>query len=98
MTTTFTDSGQTLEDFVETIYVRCPKCNKCAHVRRIPAAEEETITDTSNQLRSSRFRRSFSPRKLSCLHCSYTSSWNERTQRRGGPYDWYFHLPLWLQT
>jgi hypothetical protein len=24
MTTTFIDSGQTLEDFAETIYVRCP--------------------------------------------------------------------------
>jgi uncharacterized membrane-anchored protein YjiN (DUF445 family) len=45
-----------------------------------------------------RYGRSFSRRKLSCLHCSYTSIYNERRQRRGGPYDWYFRLPLWLQT
>jgi hypothetical protein len=98
MTSTFTDSGQTLANFVETIYVRCPKCTKRAHVIRIPDVEEEILADTSGHHGSLSFRRSFSPRKLCCLHCSYTSIWEGGTQHRGGPYDWYFQLPLWLQT
>ena len=98
MSSIFTDSGQTLEDFAETIYVHCPKCHKCAHVKRIPSDEEEILADKSISHSSLRFGRSFSPRKLSCLHCSYTCIYNEMTQQRGGPYDWYFRLPLWLQT
>ncbi len=98
MTSAFTDSGQTLANFVETIYVRCPKCNKRAHVIRIPDDEEEILAETSSRQGSPSFRRSFSPRKLSCLHCGYTSIWQGNGLRRDGPYDWYFQLPLWLQT
>jgi hypothetical protein len=98
MATPFSDSGQTLEDFVETIYVRCPQCHKCAQVRRLPSDEEMILADDSGRHGSWRFRRSFSSRKLSCLHCSYTSIWKGKAQQRGGPYDRYFRLPLWLQT
>jgi hypothetical protein len=98
MTAPFTDSGQTLEDFVETIYVRCPQCQKCAQVRRLPSDEKLILADDSDRHGSWRFQRSLSSRKLSCLHCGYTSIWKEKAQQRGGPYDWYFRLPLWLQT
>ncbi|GER89896.1 hypothetical protein KDW_40580 [Dictyobacter vulcani] len=98
MTVPFTDSGQTLEDFVETIYVRCPQCQKCAQVKRLPADEEMILADNSGRHGSRRFQRSFSSRKLSCLHCSYTRIWEGKIQHRGGPYDWYFRLPLWLQS
>lgn len=98
MTATFIDLGQTLEDFVETIYVRCPRCQKRAQVRRLSSDEEVLLADDSGHHGAWHFRRSFRSRKLSCLHCSYTSIWKEKVQRRGGPYDWYFQLPLWLQT
>jgi hypothetical protein len=98
MASIFSDSGQTLEDFVEIIYVRCPRCRQCAQVRRLPSDEEKTLADDAGRHSSWRFGRSFSSRKLSCLHCGYTSIWKGKVQQRGGPYDWYFRLPLWLQT
>ena len=94
MTAIFTDLGETLEDFAETIYVRCPRCQKRAHVSGLPAHEEIQSADDARH----RFQQSWLPRKLSCLHCSYISTWKGTVQRRGGPYDWYFRLPLWLQT
>lgn len=99
MASTFIDQGQTLEDFTEMIYVRCPICQKCAHLKRIPLDEQEIVADISRQHGSPRFRRSFSPRKLSCFYCGYTKTWKGNARRgKGGPLDWYFGLPLWLQT
>lgn len=95
---TFTDSGQTLVDFAECIYVRCPNCHKCAQVRRIPADEEMILADDSGRFGSRSFRRSFSPRKVSCLHCSYTRIWKGKAHDGLAQQDWYFGLPLWLQT
>ena len=108
MASTFTDSGQILEDFAEIMYVRCPKCQKCASVTRIPSDEEKINADISRRFSSWRmegfattagsYRRSFSPRKLSCLHCGYTKTWEGHARGAKGPCDWYFGLPLWLQT
>jgi hypothetical protein len=91
MNAPFTDLGQTIEDFADIMYVRCPRCQQCAQVRHLPSIEEIMTADDSGH-------RSFSPRKVSCLHCSYTRNWDRKIQRRGGPYDWYFRLPLWFQT
>ena len=93
MTSTFTDVGQILEDFAERMYVCCLACSQCACVMRIPVDEEEILPGGSW-----RFHRTFSPRKFSCLHCGSTHLWQEKTQRRGGLYDWYFRFSLWLQT
>lgn len=98
MASTFTDLGQTLEDFADTIYVRCPACQQCAHVRRIPADEEKIMADIARYGGSLSYNRSFSPRKLSCLHCGYTKTWQGHGRGGGGPRDWYFGLPLWLRT
>ncbi|WP_201377334.1 hypothetical protein [Ktedonobacter sp. SOSP1-52] len=95
---TFTDSGQTLEDFAETIDVCCPKCHKRAQVRRISLDEEMLLVDDTSRDGSWHLRRSFSPRKISCLHCSYTRIWEGKARGARGQYDWYFGLPLWLQT
>ena len=108
MISIFTDNGQTLEDFAETIYIRCPVCQKCAHIKRIPSDEREIVADISRRYTSWRnweniktvlhFKRGFSPRKVSCLHCSYTRTWKGNVRGSSGPHDWYFGLPLWLQT
>jgi hypothetical protein len=94
MIATFIDSGQILEDFAERMYVCCPTCHQCACVMRIPADEKELLPGGG----SPRFHRTFSARKFSCLHCGSTRLWQGNVQRRGGPYDWYFRFPLWLQT
>ncbi len=98
MIPTFSNSGQTLEDFVDIIYVCCPQCHQCTQVRRLSIDEETILSDDFSQHGSWSHRHSFSPRKLSCLHCGYAKIWKGKTQNRGGPYDWYFRLPLWLQT
>lgn len=96
MMSTFTDSGQTLQDFSETIYVHCPKCNRRAYVKRIASDEDQILSDT---------HRTYGGivRKLSCLHCGYV------TKARGGSFDsnrrnfpsdpfYSFRLFLWLRT
>ncbi|GCE31181.1 hypothetical protein KDA_66650 [Dictyobacter alpinus] len=93
----FTDSGQTLEDFADTMYVCCPKCHKRAYVKRMATDEEMILANGADDSGSERFKRSFSSRKLSCLHCSYTRIWRGNTRGGRGQYDWYFGLPLWLQ-
>jgi hypothetical protein len=40
----------------------------------------------------------FCARRLSCLHCGQAKTWEGNTLAQGRPYDWYFGLPLWLQT
>ncbi len=39
-----------------------------------------------------------SPRRVTCLSCSYTKDWHGTTLSFGTPIDSYFGLPLWLQT
>lgn len=98
MISTFTDFGQVIDDFVALMYVQCPRCQRCAQVRRMPDDKKELLADTSDSDVRRSYQSSWSPRKLSCLHCSYTALWQGKIQHRGGPYDWYFGLPLWLQT
>lgn len=93
-TTMFQDAGQTLDDFADHMYVRCPQCQQCAHVLRIPAEKDNPLLSGCSES----FKRIFDPRKLSCLHCGYTKSWEGIGVYQGRPYDWYFGLPLWLQT
>ena len=93
MTSTFTDTGLILEDFAKCMYVRCPRCNQCACVMRLPVDERDISSGGSW-----RFQQTFHPRKFSCLHCGLARLWQGSVQLRGGPYDWYFRFPLWLQT
>lgn len=96
MIPTFIDSGQTLQDFSETIYVHCPKCNRRAYVKRIASDEDKILSDTPGKYGGI-------VRKLSCFHCGYV------TKARGGSFDsrgrkftsdpfYSLSLSLWLQT
>lgn len=98
MVSTFTDLGQVIEDFVGTIYIQCPSCQRRAQVRSMSSEKEEFLTETFDSRARQSYQSSWSPRKLSCLHCSYIALWQGTTQQRNDPYDWYFGLPLWLQT
>lgn len=91
----FRDMGLTLDDFGDVIDVRCPRCGQHAQVMRIiPAEDEQQANDSAHE----KYMRLFDPRKLSCLHCGQTKIWHGRGIRQYSPYDWYFGLPLWLQT
>jgi hypothetical protein len=103
MIATFSDSGQTLHDFSETIYVHCPKCNRCAYVKRIASDEDKILADDSGRSGSWTFQRMFSVRKLSCLHCGYAiksrgGSFGYSYSKRAIPTDPFFYLLLWLRT
>jgi hypothetical protein len=36
--------------------------------------------------------------RLVCKKCGYTQDWEGKAMVVGGSFDWYFRLPLWLQT
>ncbi|MGW0828128.1 hypothetical protein [Streptomyces sp. NPDC002845] len=84
----FRDSHATEYDFVGSALVRCPRCERIAHVRRHPDAD-------GNKL--------FTPRRLVCRACGLARSWaGKSVMFSGSSYvparDPYFRLPLWLQT
>lgn len=83
-----------LQSFGGYFLVKCPECDECARVK----VDRETES----------FRVRFG-----CAHCGCLKSWIPKSRavyhgRRvssfgegecwvGGPVDWYFHFPLWLQ-
>ncbi len=77
----FRDTQETLYDFTDEYLVVCPQCSSCARVRPI----DPEVVD---------YR---SPRRVTCLSCSYTKDWHGDTIALGRATDAYFGLPLWLQ-
>ena len=80
----FIDDEEYLEGFSDEFLVVCPRCSKRAEVRI-----DLTRQDTSSGWRA--------PRKVVCPHCAYHKVWEGNSISYGDSYDWYFHLPLWLQ-
>ena len=80
----FVDDGEWFEAFADTVLVQCPRCARCAVIVAEPDAQGPPV---------------FRPRRLTCPHCALVQRWASSVvhiDRR--PTDWYFHLPLWLQT
>lgn len=82
----FSEHGERIYDFGDEFLVICPKCASMAKVLR-----EEIGSDKLNKIL-------FAPRRVVCLKCTYRKSWNGGEIGIGGSVDWYFRLPLWLQT
>jgi hypothetical protein len=78
----FKDEGQRIEDFSDEFLVRCPRCAGCARV--VP--------------KDSNFAALFSPQRLVCPCCGYGNDWCKHAIHYQDRHDWYFELPLWLQT
>ena len=78
----FRDAGQTIYSFGASFLVICPRCRRRASVARLPGSEPKL----------------FAPRRLACARCGYSKDWRDRTICIGGPIDWYFRQPVWLQT
>jgi len=81
----FEDQGQPIEQFSDLFLVRCPRCEACA---RVTLKEPPPIGKSAL----------FSPRRVTCRQCGYSKDWQGKSIARFGTYDWYFRLPLWLQT
>jgi hypothetical protein len=89
MTHRFHDSGQSIDDFEYEFLVRCPRCRKRARVTPMFAPQPEVPA----------YEYWHAPRRCVCPHCGYIQEWHNTTNLEvGGAFDWYFHLPLWLQT
>ncbi|MFF4354061.1 hypothetical protein [Streptomyces sp. NPDC001530] len=88
----FRDPRHTKYDFTESIVVRCPRCERIAHVRPVPDGEGQGTRPC--------FR---APRRLTCHGCGLSrqtdservSLWRSSV---GPALDPYFRAPLWLQT
>jgi ribosomal protein L37E len=90
MSNRFQDTGQTIHDFGNEFLVRCPRCGQLAHVIRQTPLQSTTSPSSFDSL--------FDPRRLACTNCGYSQVRRENDLSIGAPIDWYFRLPLWLQT
>ncbi len=79
----FHDADQTIYSFGDDFLVRCPQCYHRARVLPLPGNGLDL----------------FAPRRVVCTRCGYTKDWHEQTLYISeSAFDWYFRLPLWLQT
>jgi transposase-like protein len=83
----FKDSGETKYDFADRFIVECPRCSRRSFV---------SIPGDSGAPRGSGSL--FLARRFTCTHCGLAKNWNNNVLYTGNEQDWYFLLPLWLQT
>ncbi|KQZ07934.1 hypothetical protein ASD51_34230 [Streptomyces sp. Root55] len=87
----FRDPRSTKYDFLTSVLVRCPNCDKAAHV--VSGPEPEGVHGPGH----------FAPRRLVCRNCGtaressrgYVTSYRARHEPAVDPY---FGVRLWLQT
>ncbi|HYP41999.1 MAG TPA: hypothetical protein VEX13_16705 [Chloroflexia bacterium] len=79
--------------FSDLFLVRCTRCDKQAKVilRDLNTGAEELAKRGWGAL-------IFAARRLVCFHCGYMAEGHHRVVLYVEGGDWYFHLPLWLQT
>jgi len=79
----FRDHGETVYDFRDEFLVICPRCSACAYVVPLPNAEQLVPVAA----------------KIVCPACGLNNVQPVQTLvLHNSARDWYFHLPLWLQT
>ncbi|MFD8389432.1 hypothetical protein ACFV2N_09565 [Streptomyces sp. NPDC059680] len=83
----FRDPRSTEYDFLDSILVRCPRCDRIARVQRQPHPGGRLL---------------FAPRRLVCRSCGLSRTWTGRgvglwAGSRGPAEDPYFGARLWLQ-
>jgi len=84
-----------LLDFGGEFLVVCPRCAGQAHVRDRGAAAEPRVALTCPHCGLSQFWAAAEPGTLTAAD---PHRYPTGVVAMGGPVDWYFHLPLWLQT
>ena len=68
--------------YADRFLVRCPRCARCAVVTPLPREG----------------RRALVRARVVCEACGYNKDGSQATPGGTDLVDWYFHLPLWLQT
>lgn len=86
----FRDPRSTEYDFLASVLVRCPGCEKVAHILAGPGGEGQDPG-------------LFAPRRLVCRNCGMAKKWSRGTvalhrDRCEPASDPYFDVRLWLQT
>jgi hypothetical protein len=79
----FRDHGETVYDFRDEFLVTCPRCSMCAYVFPLPD-QEQLVPATAKIVCHTCGLNNVQPVHASVIHNT--------------AHDWYFHLPLWLQT
>jgi hypothetical protein len=79
----FQDDHTQLGDFGTQFLVECPRCGRCALVRRSAAAPHERATHRAT---------------LSCTACGHSAVQLTSEARIDGATDWFFGVPLWLSA
>jgi hypothetical protein len=85
----------TLLDFGGEFLVVCPRCAAQAWVRDRGPAAEPRVAFTCSHCGLSQFWQPAAPGQLTAAG---PGRYPEGVVAMGGAVDWYFHLPLWLQT
>lgn len=112
MTKRFLDSGKTIGTFGDEFLVRCPRCQRCARVARAaPAQSDKPASEQSFDPRRCTcphcaFVEEWNkdtPAKSGPQESTFQLAMARRGRVSasiviGGPADWYFRHPLWLQT
>src|SRR4051812_9395800 len=78
----FHDAEQSIYDFADIFLVVCPRCSRCATVAPREPEQAQWLA----------------PRRLVCEHCGLAKDWDGKRIDTCTAADWYFGLPLWLQT
>lgn len=80
----YRDEGASIYAFADEFLVRCPRCEGRARV-----AGRQEDDDAAWWLRR---------RRLTCTACGHAADWPGGSIAVGEVCDWFFRLPLWLQT
>lgn len=81
-----------LHNFATLFLVKCPRCQQCAQVIPAPNSRREDVHPYSVKFT-----------RLLCTHCGFIKEKKSNNCLAlaigiGGPYDWFFRTPLYLQT
>lgn len=79
----FRDHGETVYDFRDRFLVVCPRCRACAYVTPLPNADQ-VVPAAAKLVCPACGLNNVQPVQASVIHTT--------------AHDWYFGLPLWLQT
>ena len=85
-------SNQSILNFGGRFYVVCPECSRCAVV------QSRGTGRTVLTCRYCGYARADSKQKSSLAFAGSVKAYDAASIGIGAPIDWYFHLPLWLQT
>jgi hypothetical protein len=80
----YQNQDESVYAFTDEFLVRCPHCERCARV--VVRSDDDALAWW------------LQARRLVCAACGQAEDWPGGPITMGGACDWFFRLPLWLQT